>query len=114
MLAKGNKITNENDFRRARVLGKRVQTDSFTLDFYKRGDSENTRFGITVSKIASKNATKRNAIKRALNEALRHELSFIKPGYDCVFWAKPPAGTKYTNELMAEVKEILAKAKLIK
>lgn len=114
MLSLGNRLTDESDFKRVKYKGRVVQSTSYALATYFRGDTEPSRFGFVVSKNVSKNASKRNMIKRALSEALRHNLTYIKDGYDIVFLAKPAAGGKYVADLMGEVREVLVRAKLLK
>lgn len=56
----------------------------------------------------------RNKIKRALREAVRHNLAYIKPGYSIIFLTKPIIVKKYTQEIMDEVRIALDKTKLTK
>ena len=56
----------------------------------------------------------RNRIKRALSEAVRYEMAYLKPGHDAVFLAKGVSTKKSTDALMHEVKEALGKAGLTK
>ncbi len=114
MLSKQNRLTSEKDFNVIKEKGSVVQSDSFAIAFLKRGDEYPSRFGFIVSTKIDKRATIRNRAKRALREGVRHELTFIQNGYDCVILAKPIIVKKYTDELMREVHEILKKAKISK
>lgn len=114
MLSVDNRLKKDTDFKRVKDKGTVVQSTSFSLAIYPRGDREPSRFGFVISKNVSKNASKRNMLKRALSESLRHSISYVKDGYDGVFLVKPAGVTKYMAELMAEVTEVLKKAKLVK
>lgn len=114
MLSIDNRLKKDVDFERVKQKGVVVQSTSFSLAVFNRGDSEPSRFGFVISKGISKNATKRNMIKRALSESLRHSISYVKDGYDCVFLAKPAGVTRYMADLMDEVQEVIKKAKIVK
>ena len=114
MLSLGYRLKNNSDFKRVKEEGRVFQSSSFALASYFRTDTELPRFGFVVSRTVSKNASRRNMIRRALSEALRHHLAYIKNGYDIVFLAKKTADGKYVSELMSEVREALIKAKLLK
>lgn len=110
MLASRNRLKNPKDFKRAKKDGTVFQSDSFGLVVYERGNKWPTRFGFVVSLKIAKESVLRNKIKRALSEAVRQSIIYIKPGFDCVFLAKPIIARKYTEEIMREVREILKKA----
>lgn len=107
MLARQNRLREEADFERVKSRGRIIQSKSFGFSLYYRGDSDPSRFGFIVSNKISKDSTRRNRIKRSLSEAVRHSISYIKLGYDCVFLAKQLIVNKYTDELMNEVKKVL-------
>jgi ribonuclease P protein component len=112
MLAKENRLTKDRDFRRVKKEGTVIAGPSFALALYFRDDDEPSRFGFVVSKKVDKNATKRSMIKRALSESLRHELAYVKKGYDGVFLVQPGA-EKYMSDLMQETKMVIKKARLV-
>lgn len=114
MLAKENRLTQSIDFKRVKEKGRVVDGESFSLAVYFRGDDEPSRFGFIITTNISKNASKRNMIKRALSEALRQEIAFVEAGHDGVFMAKPKAATTYMATLMSETKSIVRKAGITK
>ncbi len=113
MLSRDNRLTDKKDFDNLKEKGKIVQSNSFALAFFKRPDSEASRFGFVVSTKISKLSTERNKAKRALREAVRQSLSYIIKGYDCAFLARPQITKKYTDEIMREVKEALMQAQIL-
>jgi ribonuclease P protein component len=114
MLANPYRITKEADFERVKKKGKKYATPLFTCLVLKRKDKDLTRFGFVVSTHASKLAVKRNFIKRITSEAVRQAYSYVQPGYDVVFIAKPEAAQKYTAEIMIEVRAALGKIGVLK
>ncbi len=114
MLARKYTLSDKKTFERIEKEGKVFQSESFGLGIYKREDGGPSRFGFVVSTKISKEAVQRNRIKRALSEAVRFEMSYIKPGYDVVFLAKGISARKPTDELMGEVRMALEKAGLSK
>lgn len=114
MLAQVYRLTTDEDFARVAKEGLKLSFPFFSLGAFKRKDNETPRFGFVVSTKVSKKAVVRNKVKRALREAIRQNLSYLKGGYDIVFWVKSKAERAYTDQLMAEVKVALAKGQLFK
>lgn len=114
MLAQKNRLTQKNEFVRVQKLGKYLDGESFGLGYFNRKDSDPIRFGFVISKSVSPNASKRNYIKRSIDETLRMNMVNIKNGFDCVFVVHPEAAKKYMKDLMPEVVLILNKTKLVK
>lgn len=114
MLAREFILKGKKDYERVEAEGKLFQSESFGASVYERGDKEVSRFGFIVSSKISKEAVQRNRIKRALSEAIRYEMAYIKPGFDVVFLAKHPSSKKSTEELMREVREFLPKVGITK
>lgn len=94
--------------------GRMVQSSSFGIALLEHEEKELSCFGFIVSTKVSKHAVLRNRVKRALSEAVRFLMAEIKTGYDIVFLAKSLSLKKSTDELMAEVKPAMDKAKLLK
>ena len=69
-----------------------------------------SRCGISVSRKVGK-AVVRNRVKRRLREVLR--LAPLKPGWDIVFIARPPASVASYAELKKTVESLLSRAKLL-
>ena len=72
-----------------------------------RKDNKPTRFGVVVSKKVSKGAVQRNRIKRAITEAVRHEITNIGNGKDVIFLVKSIALRKTTDDIMKNVRETI-------
>ncbi len=94
--------------------GKLYKSSHFGAIILNRDDKKDSRFGFIISKKVSKLATERNRIKRALYEALRHNLKFIKKGRDMIFLVKPEISKKSTPEIMREAETFLRKYRLLK
>lgn len=114
MLARVNRLVGKNNFERIKKEGTFYQSDSFGVSFIKRSDMQPSRFGFIVSTKVSKDAPLRNKARRALREAVRQFLSYIKPGYDVVFLAKQTIIRRYTDDIMHEVRVSLGKMGLLK
>jgi ribonuclease P protein component len=114
MLAKVYRLVGNKSIEKVKKEGKLMQFSSFALVFLNRKDNKKPKFAFITSKKISKNAYMRNKINRALREAVRHHLAFIKPGYSVVILTKPVVVKKYTEEIMNEVKIALDKAKISK
>jgi ribonuclease P protein component len=114
MLASKNRLTGDNDFARVKTEGKLYQSRSFGVAVLKRGEDGPSRFGFVVSTKVTKSAVQRNRIKRALREAVRYEISYLKQGYDVVFLAKKSALRQLTESLMRETKGFLKEIDLVK
>lgn len=103
MLARYYRITDQKDFIEVKDQGELIQSLSFGLSYLKRKDDKPSRFAFVISNKVSKQSVVRNKVKRALLEAVRQSLAYIKPGYNVIFLAKEASARKYTNELMHEV-----------
>ncbi len=114
MLARQNRLKDKFAFERIKKEGKLWQSESFALVTLRRGDDEPSRFGFVISTKISKDASKRNRVKRVLSEATRHLVAYIKDGFDCLFLAKQIVLRKYADELVGEVQESLRDAGLLK
>ena len=71
---------------------------------------ETSRCGFTISGHVG-NAVVRNHTKRLLKELIR--LTPVKPGWDMVFIARPPAAGKKFGELGESVTKLLSRADLL-
>ena len=71
---------------------------------------EYSRYGLTVSRRLG-TAVERNRVKRRLREILR-QLP-LKPGWDLVFIARPPASKVKFDELQHSVGKLLSRARLL-
>jgi len=69
-----------------------------------------SRLGFSISRQVGK-AVVRNKVKRWLREILR--VTPLKPGWDIVFIARPPAATTSYSELKKSVEDLLSRARLL-
>ena len=69
-----------------------------------------SRYGFSVSRRVG-GAVIRNRAKRRLREILR--ATPVKPGWDIIFIARPPAGTGRYAEINKSVVELLCRAQLL-
>jgi ribonuclease P protein component len=76
------------------------------LVFYRSGNKECVRFGITVSKKVG-NAVIRNRVKRWLREAIRHHQHRLKAPIDVVFIASPRSARSNYRSIEADVSDAL-------
>lgn len=114
MLSQEYRLKAAKDFTKVKKEGKAYKNKYFTLIKLFRKDSNPTRFGFVVSKAVSPHATKRNRIKRVLDEALRQNIIYIKNGYDCVVIAHIGADRAYTTDIFNLTRVTLSRAKLEK
>ena len=78
---------------------------------YRRPD-DLLRAGFSVSKKVGK-ATVRNRVKRLMREGLRANLMQVKPGYDLIFTARPPAARATFGEIRQAIEELLMRGALL-
>lgn len=114
MLAKKYRLSSSKEIEKVKKKGKTYKSDSFTLKFLDRGDDDPPRTAFIISTKISKNASLRNRAKRSVSEAIRHNLYSMNNGYDIVVIAHPGIIKVYTQDLMREVQQALAKSKLSK
>jgi len=69
-----------------------------------------SRYGFSISRRVGKAVT-RNKVKRWLREILR--VTPLKPGWDIVFIARPPAAATSYTELKKSVEDLLSRARLL-
>ena len=75
---------------------------------FLRNELDHSRFGFAVSKRIG-NAVQRNKIKRRIREATRLRLSYIKPGFDCVFTARQPIREASYHDIEQTLEYLLKK-----
>ena len=71
------------------------------------GDAAVTRFGVVIGVSVDKRSSRRNAIKRAVYDALRPYIAALPPK-DVVVTVQSPASTATKEELIAELHALLA------
>jgi ribonuclease P protein component len=114
MLAKPHRLVGKDNFDQVLKEGKIVQSESFGMAYFNRGDGEVTKYGFVVSTKVSKEAVGRNRVKRALSEAVRFLTTKVERGYNVVFLAKGRSVKIPTDALMREVDKAVKDAGLIK
>jgi ribonuclease P protein component len=111
-LKRHNRLRKRAMFLRAYKNGRVIHGRCFTLFVYKRDDSEDTRFGLTVTRKLGK-AVARNRTKRRLRETAESLLSQVSPGLDVVINARHPALKADWPDLTGEMAASLRKARAI-
>jgi len=76
------------------------------LVFYKQGNGNQARFGMTVSKKVG-NAVTRNRVKRWIREAVRHHHHCVESTVDVVFIASPRTARSSYQRIEREVSTAL-------
>lgn len=109
MLASKNRLKKKINFARVEIDGKMIQSKSFGMGTYNRGDEESSHFGFIISTKISKKAVIRNKIKRIISETIRKRLGSVSKGLDVVFLIKPVAVKISKEDLEKEVDEIITK-----
>ncbi len=114
MLASQFRITSARDFRLVKEKGTLVPSTTFSLSVYNRNDESPTRFGFILPVKLFPRAVDRNRIKRALSESTRYQLSYLSPGFDCVFLPRQSMLRAYAQDTIREVEAVFKKANIIK
>jgi len=104
------RLRRNSDFQQVRQVGKSYASPIMVLAFL-RNELDHSRFGFVVSKRLGK-AVKRNKIKRRMREAVRLEMSHIKPGFDVVFIARVPSSQATYLEISQSIHKLLEIANL--
>lgn len=107
MLASKFRLKGKTNFARVELGGKLVQSKSFGLGIYDRGDNQATKFGFIISTKVSKKAISRNRIKRITADTVRRLLSNFRNGLDVVFLFKSNATKTSKKELEDEITKLL-------
>jgi ribonuclease P protein component len=91
----GQRLRRQNDFRRVRQEGCRIDSGAFTL-WYQRCPAPGAaapavvRVGVVASAAAMGPAVSRNAAKRRLREIFRRHQELVPPGTDLLLVARSP------------------------
>ena len=105
MLSKKYRLVGSNEFKRVQNEGHVYQSKSFGIAYFKREDSEASRFAFVVSTKIAKEAVDRNRFKRTMSESVRIATIDLHPGFDVIFLAKTSIVSVPASELMKEVRE---------
>jgi ribonuclease P protein component len=109
MLPKQYRLTQSRDFARARRYGRSAGSHLMALYALPTRTPE-LRIGFSVSKKVGK-AVIRNRVKRLMREAVRHQLSRIRPGQDLVFIARPASAGAPYGEIAETIGYLLHKSR---
>lgn len=107
MLASKYRLSKKSDIEKVKKEGTLYKRKLFGVLVVKKKDTKVSRFGFIVSTKISKQAFQRNRIKRALREAVRHNLIIVGKGYDVLFLPKTIITRISTDEIMREVKRFI-------
>jgi ribonuclease P protein component len=105
MLPKRHRLTRSRDFARVRRSGRSSGSPLMAL-YVLPTRSPDIRVGFSVSKRVGK-AVVRNRVKRLMREAVRSQVSRIRPGQDLVFIARPGAAEATYGEVDETVSYLL-------
>lgn len=107
MLPRRFRLTRSRDFARIRRFGRSSSSPLLTL-YVLPMRSPDIRVGFSVSKKVGK-ATVRNRVKRRMREAVRHQISQVRPGQDLLFIARPAAADASYQDIVETVLYLLKK-----
>jgi len=92
------------DYRALTRTARRFHTRSFVF-LYRRGETETSRVGITVSRRVG-NAVVRNRIKRWVREFARRQMGSLAGTWDIVVIARPRASNTDHDSAVGEMGEL--------
>jgi len=111
MLQSSNRLRRPADVARVRQQGKSNRHPLLIL-LVLPNELNVSRFAFVASRRVGK-AVERNRAKRLLREAVRHRLSNIAPGWDCVLIARPSMVKAHFTDVETAVAQCLKRAKLL-
>ena len=111
MLAKNHRLTKREDFATVYAKGAYSSLDGITIK-YAPSKKITTRIGFSIGKNFSKKAVERNRIRRILQEACRHHVALLKPGFDIVVMIKSESKDLEFQKTVDILKKIFTKANL--
>lgn len=111
MLPKRFRLRRSADLERVRQQGQSWRHPLVILLVITNAETV-SRFGFIASRRVGK-ATVRNRARRLLREALRCHLDEIRPGWDCLFIARPPIAQATFAEVEAAILQLLTRANLL-
>lgn len=115
MLPKENRLSSNFDFRKVRRSGERCKSPFFSFFVLREvGKVKNPpRFGFVVSTKVTKKASKRNRVRRVLQDEVGSLLSRVQPGVSGAFWVKTKALEADPEELRLQVRKVLKKVGIL-
>jgi len=118
MLQKDHRIREDRDYARLYQRGRRLETANLRC-FFLPSRLALTRLGFVVSKRSTKKQqaagkiVDRNRLKRVLRDEARRLLNSVAPGFDIVKQSKSGAVKIKSQELRAELRGLLTKARIL-
>jgi len=112
MLPFQHRLTRREDFALLYKGGIFVGIDGISLKFFKTNQPF-TKIGFPVGKNYAKRAVDRNHIRRILREAVRAQLTMLKPGYNIVLMIKPEKKPLKFIQALDLTKKLFLKARLL-
>lgn len=112
MLPREYKLKKESDFKKIFNKGRYGQGLVVRIKFLKNNLSV-SRFAFLVGLKTSKKSTKRNAVRRKLEEIVRLKINQIKPGFDVAVMVSPEILKKDYQGIEEDLIILLQKANLL-
>ena len=112
MLPRTYKLKRDNDFKKVFKDG-RYQSGGVVKIKFLKNNLTISRFAFLVGKKISKKATKRNKIRRIMEESIRLKFEQIKTGFDVVVLVSPDILNKKYQEIEKDLVGLLQKSKLL-
>ncbi|MGD9959866.1 ribonuclease P protein component [Nocardioides sp.] len=106
MLAKANRLTSSEGYRRTTRSGSRAGSRTLVLHLLREEQEGHPEIGFVVSRAVG-NAVIRNRVKRRLRHLTRERLSSLPGSCVLVVRALPPAGSADSTELGADLDRCL-------
>lgn len=106
MLARSNRLTEKRDFQRVFSRGLSASTSLYAVR-WARNIVGIPRFGFVVANKISKQATKRNTIRRRLREIIRKNLDLLPLPIDVVFIARATIVGARSRDIEPQVRRTL-------
>ncbi len=112
MFPKKNRLAKDADIKRVLAAGRSFFAPHIGLKYFHKAISV-PRLTFVVSTKVSKQAVKRNRLKRVLRAELSGEVGRLKPG-DYLFRLKPGSVAVPESELRRELRTLILRAGLLK
>ena len=113
MLPQKNRLKKKKDFERVFKKGRLFKEGFLILRIAENG-LKSSRFGFVISRKVSREAAKRNKIKRRLRELVRIKLTKIKTGIDGVIVVIPGFEVNNFQQLEKSVNKLFKKANILR
>lgn len=112
MFPKQNRLLKKDHFP-LKAQGRTLRSESFTLIFTDKLNTQPPKLAIIVSKKVSKLAVQRNQIKRKLRVIISQTLPSLKQGFHCLLIVKPSALKHKFINLKNEFRALISRSPII-